>query len=42
MIVPFTQEDTDPVEGAIRTLQKLKKGITLGKKLSIRKMRGRK
>lgn len=41
MIIPFTQkeESTDPVKDAIRALQKLRKGVTLGKKLSIRKMR---
>ncbi len=40
MIIPFTPEETDidPVEDAIRALKKLRKGITLGKKLSIRKM----
>lgn len=41
MIIPFTQkeEGIDPVENAIRALKKLKKEITLGKILSIRKMR---
>lgn len=40
MIVPFTkaEEGVDPVQDAIRALKKLRKGITLGKKLSIRKM----
>ena len=40
MIIPFTQKEEgfDPVENAIRTLKKLREGITLGKKLSIRKM----
>lgn len=40
MIIPFTQmeEGTDPVKDAIRALKKLRKGITLGKKLSIKKM----
>ena len=40
MIIPFTQEEEgiDPVKAAIRALKKLRKGITLGKKLSIRKM----
>lgn len=41
MIIPFTQEEEgiDPVDDSIRALKKLRKGITLGKKLSIRKMR---
>jgi prevent-host-death family protein len=41
MIIPFSSEegDVDPVEDAIRALKKFRKGITLGKKLSIRKMR---
>jgi len=41
MLIPFTQdkEGIDPVEDAIRALKNLRKGITLGKKLSIRKMR---
>ena len=40
MIIPFTREETgsDPVRNAIRALKKLRKGITLGKNLSIRKM----
>jgi prevent-host-death family protein len=40
MIIPFTKEEEgiDPVQDAIRALKKLRKGITLGKKLSIRKM----
>lgn len=40
MIIPFTQkdEDTDPVKDAIQSLKKHRKGITLGKKLSIKKM----
>lgn len=40
MIVPFIQEDTeaDPVNNAIRSFKKLRKGITLGKKLSIKEM----
>ncbi len=40
MIIPFTQkeEGVDPVKNAIRTLKKLRKKVTLGKKLSIRKM----
>lgn len=41
MIIPFTQTDerVDPVKDAIRALKKLRKGVTLGKKLSIKKMR---
>ena len=40
MIIPFTQKEdgVDPVKDAIRALKKLRKGIVLGKKLSIRKM----
>ncbi len=40
MIIPFTkaEENIDPVKDAIRALKKLRKGITLGKKFSIRKM----
>ncbi len=40
MIIPFTQkeEGVDSVQDAIRAIKKLRKGITLGKKLSIRKM----
>lgn len=40
MIIPFTEskEGIDPVQDAIRALKKLRKGITLGKGLSIRKM----
>ena len=40
MIIPFTKEEAgvDPVQDAIRALKKLRKGITLGKKLSIKKM----
>jgi len=41
MIIPFAKKDDgiDPVKDAIRAIKKLRKGITLGKKLSIRKMR---
>jgi prevent-host-death family protein len=41
MIIPFTQkeEGVDPVTNSIRAIKKLRTGITLGKKLSIRKMR---
>jgi prevent-host-death family protein len=48
MIIPFNQQennaDADPVKDAIRALKKLRKGINLGKKLSIKKMieKGRK
>jgi prevent-host-death family protein len=40
MIIPFTteEEDIDPVKNAIRALRKQRKGITLGKKLSVKKM----
>lgn len=42
MIIPYSQKEEkeyiDPVNDAIRSLKKLRKGITLGKKLSIRKM----
>jgi len=40
MIIPFTQQEegVDPAKDAIRALKKLRKGMTLGKKLSIRKM----
>lgn len=41
MVIPFTKDvaGVDPVEDAIRGLKKRRKGVTLGKKLSIRKMR---
>ncbi len=46
MIIPFTskEEDTHPIQDTIRALKKLRKGITLGKKLSVKKMieKGRK
>lgn len=40
MMIPFTQkgDSLDPVADAIRALKNLRKGITLGKKLSIKKM----
>ncbi len=40
MIIPFIDEEAevDPVTEAIRALKNLKKGITLGKKLSVRKL----
>lgn len=41
MIIPFSkaEESIDPLTDAIRAIKKLRKGITLGKKLTIRKMR---
>lgn len=39
MLVPFAEKDTS-AKGAIRAIKKLREGLTLGKKLSIRKMRG--
>ena len=38
--IPFTKEKEviDPVKDAIRAVKKLRKGITLGKKLLIKKM----
>jgi prevent-host-death family protein len=41
MIVPFSQEEAgiDPVDDAIKSLKKQRLGVTLGKKLSIRKMK---
>lgn len=41
MIIPFSKDEDsiDPVKDGIQALKKLRKGITLGKKLSIRKMR---
>ena len=40
LIIPFTKEEEgiDPVTDAIRTLKTLKKGITLGKNLSVREL----
>ena len=40
MLIPYTQkeEGVDPAKDAIRALKKLRKGVTLGKGLSIRKM----
>lgn len=40
MIIPFNQgeAEVDPIKDAIRAIKKLRKGVTLGKKLSIRKM----
>ena len=40
MIIPFKKEEEyDAVNDAIRALKDLRKGITLGKNLSIKKMR---
>ena len=41
LLVPYTQskENTDPVKDAIRAIKMLRKGVTLGNKLSIRKLR---
>lgn len=43
MIIPFmdNEQGIDPIEDSIRTLKKLRRGITLGKKLSIKKMRAK-
>ena len=40
MIIPFSEaeEGINPVKEAIRSLKKLRKGITLGKNLSIKEM----
>ncbi len=38
MIVPYIQEETDSIQDAIESIKKLRKGTTLGKGLSIRKM----
>lgn len=40
MIIPFSQEKNtvDPVKDAIRAIKKLRKGVTLGKRLSVKKM----
>lgn len=39
MIVPFTPEqDADPVNDSIRALKQLRKGVKLGRHLSIKKM----
>jgi|688.fasta_scaffold16104_10 prevent-host-death family protein len=41
MIVPFSneKESINPIKDAIRAIKKLRKGISIGKKLSIRQMR---
>jgi len=40
MMIPFFQEEAkNPAREAIRAIKKLRKGLTLGKKLSIKKMR---
>ena len=38
IIERLEEEEIDPVTEAIRALKTLKKGITLGKKLSVRKL----
>lgn len=40
MLIPFTkgEESIDPVKDAVRALKNLRKGITLGKQLSIKKL----
>lgn len=40
MIIPYTQKEecVEPVKDAIRAIKKLRKGMTLGKQLSIKKM----
>ena len=40
LLIPFTKDEEriDPVKDAIRALKNLRKGITLGKQLSIKKM----
>lgn len=41
MLIPFPQrgEGTTSIEDTIRSLKKLRKGVSLGKKLNIREMR---
>ena len=41
MIIPFKQEDKtiDPIQDAIKSLKNLRKGINLGKNLTIQQMR---
>ncbi len=41
MIIPFSHDEksVDPVKDSIRAIKKLRKGIKLGKGLSIKKMR---
>lgn len=40
MIIPYTQKEecVEPVKDAIRAIKNLRKGMTLGKQLSIKKM----
>lgn len=40
MIIPFTQQEksVNPVKKSIMSLKKLRKGVTLGKKLTVKKM----
>jgi len=41
MLIPFSHQEQQhsPVKGAIRAIKKLRKGVQLGKKLSIKEMR---
>jgi prevent-host-death family protein len=40
MIIPFSEKEKESsAKGAIRAIQKLRAGITLGRKLSIKQMR---
>lgn len=40
LLIPFSVEDSvNPAQEAIRTIKAIRKGITLGKKLSIKKLR---
>lgn len=41
MIIPYKQKENgiNPIQDSIRALKKLRKGSTLGKKLTIREMR---
>lgn len=40
LLIPFSAEEIgSPAEEAVRTIKAIRKGITLGKKLSIKKMR---
>lgn len=41
MIIPFApiEDERDPIDEAISTIKKLRKGIVLGSKLSIKKMK---
>lgn len=40
LLIPFSADEIEsPAESAIRTIKAIRKGITLGKKLSIKKLR---